>query len=44
MVSLCPDCRTRELFLLNKISNGTAVLRSLEEHELTIPYTPQALN
>jgi type I restriction enzyme M protein len=44
MVSLCPDCRTRELFLLNKISNGTAVLRSLEEHELTIPYTPQAQN
>jgi type I restriction enzyme M protein len=41
MVSLCPDCRTRELFLLNKISNGTAVLRSLEEHELTIPYTPR---
>ncbi|MFF5573187.1 type I restriction-modification system subunit M [Streptomyces luteogriseus] len=44
MVSLCPDCRTRELFLLNKISNGTAVLRSLEEHELTIPYTTQAQN
>ncbi|MGW1894085.1 type I restriction-modification system subunit M [Streptomyces sp. NPDC002004] len=43
MVSLCPDCRTRELFLLNKVSNGTAVLRSLEEHELTIPYPTQAL-
>jgi type I restriction enzyme M protein len=44
MVSLCPDCRTRELFLLNKISNGTAVLRSLEEHELPIPYTTQGQN
>ncbi|MFI6054645.1 N-6 DNA methylase [Streptomyces violascens] len=44
MVSLCPDCRMRELFLLNKISNGTAILRSLEEHELTIPYPTQAQN
>ncbi|QMV10144.1 N-6 DNA methylase [Streptomyces lincolnensis] len=44
MVSLCPDCRTRELFLLNKISNGTAILRSLEEHELTIPYPSQSQN
>lgn len=44
MVSLCPDCRTRELFLLNKISNDTAVLRSLEEHELIIPYPTQAQN
>ncbi|MFF1478269.1 N-6 DNA methylase [Streptomyces sp. NPDC058301] len=44
MVSLCPDCRTRELFLLNKISNGMAILRSLEEHELTIPYPAQAQN
>ncbi|MEU6343983.1 class I SAM-dependent DNA methyltransferase [Streptomyces sp. NPDC046977] len=38
IVSLCPDCRTRELFLLNQIANDTAILRSLEEHELKIPY------
>ncbi|MFC5145890.1 hypothetical protein [Streptomyces aureoversilis] len=44
MVSLCPDCRTRELFLLNQIANGTAVLRSLEEHELTIPYPADSQN
>jgi type I restriction enzyme M protein len=42
LVNLCPDCRTRELFLLNKISNDAVVLRSLEEHELTIPYPSQA--
>ncbi|WP_405910224.1 hypothetical protein OG742_42105 [Streptomyces sp. NBC_00828] len=38
MVSFCPNCRTRELFLLNQIRDGKAVLRSLEEHELEIPY------
>ncbi|WP_331447530.1 class I SAM-dependent DNA methyltransferase [Streptomyces xanthochromogenes] len=38
MVNLCPDCRTQELFLLNQITNGTAILRSLEEHELIIPF------
>ncbi|MCX4455750.1 type I restriction-modification system subunit M [Streptomyces sp. NBC_01728] len=38
MVSLCSDCRTWELFLLNQIRDDKAVLRSLEEHELEIPY------
>ncbi|MDX2403897.1 type I restriction-modification system subunit M [Streptomyces microflavus] len=44
MVNLCPDCRTRELFLLNEIAKGTAILRSLEEHELRITYPTQAQN
>ncbi|MFE3874921.1 N-6 DNA methylase [Kitasatospora sp. NPDC059146] len=38
MVSLCPHCRTRELFLLNQIRDGQVILRSLEEHSLEIPY------
>lgn len=39
MASLCPDCRTRELFLLNQIRDGHALLRSLEEHSLEIAYS-----
>ena len=38
MASLCPECRTRELFLLNQIRDDQIVLRSLEEHSLVIPY------
>ncbi|MEV7008900.1 class I SAM-dependent DNA methyltransferase [Streptosporangium sp. NPDC051022] len=38
-VSLCPECRVRELFLLNQCQNDTITLRSLEEHELEIPYS-----
>ncbi|MFH9562693.1 type I restriction-modification system subunit M [Streptomyces globisporus] len=38
MASLCPDCRTRELFLLNQVRDGQVILRSLEEHSLEIPY------
>jgi type I restriction enzyme M protein len=38
MASLCPHCRTRELFLLNQVRDGQIVLRSLEEHSLEIPY------
>lgn len=37
-VSLCPQCRTRELFLLNQCQDETLILRSLEEHELEISY------
>ncbi|MFE7216626.1 hypothetical protein ACFU93_43760 [Streptomyces sp. NPDC057611] len=36
-VSLCPECRTRELFLLNQVRDGQLTLRSLEEHTLEIP-------
>ncbi|RAO19595.1 Site-specific DNA-methyltransferase (adenine-spe cific) [Micromonospora noduli] len=35
-VSLCPQCHTRELFLLNQCQDETLILRSLEEHELEI--------
>ncbi|MEU5057438.1 MULTISPECIES: class I SAM-dependent DNA methyltransferase [unclassified Streptomyces] len=38
MASLCPVCRTRELFLLNQVRDGQVILRSLEEHSLKIPY------
>lgn len=38
MASLCPDCRTRELFLLNQVRDGQVILRSLEEHSLEFPY------
>jgi type I restriction enzyme M protein len=38
MASLCPDCRTRELFLLNQVQDGRVILRSLEEHSLEIAY------
>ncbi|WP_327215366.1 type I restriction-modification system subunit M [[Kitasatospora] papulosa] len=38
LASLCPDCRTRELFLLNQVRDGQVILRSLEEHSLEIPY------
>ncbi len=44
MVSLCPDCRTRELFLLKQIVNDTVILCSLEEHELIIPYPSGSQN
>lgn len=37
-VSLCPECRTRELFLLNEIRDGVLTLRSLEEHSIEIPH------
>ncbi len=40
LVSLCPDCRTRELFLINQIRNQRVILRSLEEHSIEIPYLP----
>ncbi|MGW6782646.1 type I restriction-modification system subunit M [Streptomyces sp. NPDC054987] len=36
-VKLCPECRTRELFLLNQVRDGKLTLRSLEEHTLEIP-------
>ncbi|MFI6927286.1 N-6 DNA methylase [Nonomuraea spiralis] len=39
MVSLCPDCRTREFFMLNQIRDGHVLLRSLEEHSLEIAYS-----
>nr|WSX49344.1 hypothetical protein OG409_10490 [Streptomyces sp. NBC_00974] len=35
-VKLCPECRTRELFLLNQVRDGKLTLRSLEEHTLEI--------
>ncbi|MEU9123529.1 class I SAM-dependent DNA methyltransferase [Streptomyces sp. NPDC048506] len=38
VASLCPDCRTRELFLINQVRDGQVILRSLEEHSLEIPY------
>ncbi|GAB3007028.1 type I restriction-modification system subunit M [Saccharothrix stipae] len=38
MASICPDCRTRELFLLNQVRDGRVILRSLEEHSLELPY------
>jgi type I restriction enzyme M protein len=37
-LSLCPRCRTRELFLLNQCQDETLILRSLEEHELEVSY------
>jgi hypothetical protein len=37
-VSLCPECRTRELFLLNQARDESLILRSLEEHQLEIAY------
>ncbi|RAJ61677.1 type I restriction enzyme M protein [Streptomyces sp. Amel2xB2] len=37
-VSLCPLCRTRELFFLNQVRDGQMILRSLEEHSLEVPY------
>jgi type I restriction enzyme M protein len=40
MASLCPDCRTRELFLLNQVQDRRVILRSLEEHSLEILYRP----
>ncbi|GAA3450537.1 type I restriction-modification system subunit M [Dactylosporangium matsuzakiense] len=43
-VSLCPQCRSPELFLLNQCQDETLILRSLEEHELEIrhPLSPPA--
>ncbi|MBP2707400.1 SAM-dependent DNA methyltransferase [Microbispora sp. RL4-1S] len=38
-VSVCPECRSRELFLLNQVQDGLLTLRSLEEHSLQIPET-----
>jgi type I restriction enzyme M protein len=35
-VQLCPECRTRELFLINEIRNGVLILRSLDDHSLEI--------
>ncbi|NEA21975.1 hypothetical protein [Actinomadura bangladeshensis] len=37
-VDLCPECRTRELFLLNQCRDDILTLRSLEDHELEIVY------
>jgi type I restriction enzyme M protein len=37
-VRVCATCQTRELFLLNKWLDDTLILRSLEEHEITITY------
>ncbi|MGW4966193.1 hypothetical protein ACWEPL_54015 [Nonomuraea sp. NPDC004186] len=37
-VSLCPECRMRELFLLNQCRDDTLTLRSIKEHELEILY------
>lgn len=37
-VDLCPECRTRELFLLNQCHDDTLTLRSLEDHNLEIAY------
>lgn len=37
-VTLCPECRTRELFLLNQFREDTLTLRSLEDHDLEITY------
>jgi hypothetical protein len=39
VVSLCADCRSRELFLLNQVRDDQLVLRSLEEHALEITYS-----
>ena len=36
-VELCQVCATRELFLINEVNKGVAVLRSLEEHTISIP-------
>ncbi|MFG3271343.1 type I restriction-modification system subunit M [Streptomyces luteogriseus] len=38
-VSICSECRTQELFLLNQIRDGVMTLRSLEEHSMEIPYS-----
>ncbi|MEV7640944.1 class I SAM-dependent DNA methyltransferase [Streptomyces rubiginosohelvolus] len=38
VAGLCPDCRTRELFLINQVRDGRVILRSLEEHSLEIPF------
>lgn len=38
IASVCPDCRSRELFLLNQVRDGQVILRSLEEHSLELPY------
>jgi type I restriction enzyme M protein len=35
-VLVCPDCRTRELFLLNQVRDDVLTLRSLEEHSVEI--------
>ncbi|CAL9396155.1 hypothetical protein SUDANB6_01362 [Streptomyces sp. enrichment culture] len=40
VVSLCGECRTRELFLLNEARGDQLTLRSLEEHSLEITYGP----
>ncbi|OOC52453.1 hypothetical protein NOSIN_00220 [Nocardiopsis sinuspersici] len=39
MVRLCQECRTQELFLLDQMVSGQAILRSLEEHPLEIRYS-----
>jgi type I restriction enzyme M protein len=36
-VENCGSCQARELFLLDKISQGVAELRSLEEHSFERP-------
>ncbi|MEU7080845.1 class I SAM-dependent DNA methyltransferase [Streptomyces sp. NPDC046409] len=40
VVSLCEECRTRELFLLNEVRGDQLSLRSLEEHSLEMTYGP----
>ncbi len=40
IVSVCSECRTRELFLINQIRDQRVILRSLEEHSIEIPYLP----
>jgi type I restriction enzyme M protein len=44
VVRLCPECRTRELFLLNQARDDSLILRSLEEHQLEISYTEPERN
>lgn len=38
-VSICETCQTRELFLLDQWLEDTLILRSLEEHEITLTYS-----
>ncbi|MBB4930669.1 type I restriction enzyme M protein [Lipingzhangella halophila] len=38
-VDLCTDCRTRELFLLDRVQGDQVILHSLEEHSLKISYS-----
>ncbi|WP_194925201.1 hypothetical protein [Catenulispora pinisilvae] len=38
-VMLCPNCRSRELFLIDDVDGDQITLRSLEEHTMQITYT-----